>query len=240
MIKNIVDHYFIFNGKSSLDFSAIIDGNQTFGSAERDVEEFQIPGRNGNLTIDNGRFKAKRLSYDGFIVQDFENNAEAFRNFLTKDSGYHRLEDTIHPDEYRLAMYSGPFDPKVIFLEAGSFTITFTARPERFLKSGEKEIQITTGTVRLYNPTYFTAKPLITVVSGTGAINVGETIITLTGNPGNTIIDCETEDAYNETTNMNQFIERTTGGFPTLPPGETAISCGEDMVVLIQPRWWII
>lgn len=240
MIKNIVDHYFIFDGKSSLDFAAIIDGNQTFGSAERDVEEFQIPGRNGNLTIDNGRFKARKINYDGFIVQDFENNAEAFRNFLTKDSGYHRLEDTIHPDEYRLAMYTGPFDPKVIFLEAGSFTISFTARPERFLKSGEKEIQISQSAVKVYNPTYFAAKPLIKAVSGTGAINIGETIITLTANAGNTIVDCETEDAYRDGVNMNRFIERTTGGFPTLPPGETSISCGEGMVVQIIPRWWII
>ena len=240
MIKNIVDHYFIFDGKSSLDFTAIIDGNKTFGSAERDVEEFQIPGRNGNLTIDNGRFKAVKISYDGFIVKDFENNAESFRNFLTKDSQYHRLEDTIHPDEYRLAMYAGPFDPKVVFLEAGSFTISFTARPERFLKSGEKEIEITTSAVRVYNPSFFTAKPIIKVVSGSGPINVGSTIITLTANAGNTIIDCETEDARRGTVNMNQFIERTTGGFPALPPGETAISCGENMVVQLIPRWWKI
>ena len=240
MIKNIVDHYFIFDGKSSLDFSAIIDGNQTFTSAERDIEEFQIPGRNGNLTIDNGRFKAQRINYDGFIVKDFENNVEALRNFLTKDSQYHRLEDTIHPDEYRLAMYAGPFSPKVIFLEAGSFTITFTARPERFLKSGEKEILVPAGGVRLYNPSFFTAKPIILVESGAGAINVGEIIITLTANPGNTIIDCETEDAYRGSASMNQFIERTTGGFPALPPGETTASCDEGMVVHIIPRWWKI
>ena len=32
MLK-VVDHYFVFNGKSSLDFSAVIDGNQTFKGA---------------------------------------------------------------------------------------------------------------------------------------------------------------------------------------------------------------
>lgn len=238
-MMKVVDHYFIFNGRSSLDFFAIIDGNKTFGSAERDIEVFEVPGRNGSLTIDNGRFREKLIQYEGFIVKNFDDNAEALRNFLAKDSEPHRLEDTIHPEEFRTAIYSGPFDPKVFMLESGSFTISFRARPERWLKSGEISISMTGGTpLVLMNPSFFTAKPLITVTSGTGAINVGNEIITVTQNAGGLVIDCEIEDAYIGSQNMNRYVERTTGGFPVLPAGKTTISAASGMTLTITPRWW--
>ena len=240
MLK-VVDHYFIFNGKSSLDFSAIVDGNQTFKGAERDVEHFEVPGMNGDLTIDNGRFKSYIQPYEGFIVKDFENNSEAFRNFLTQDGSVHRLEDSIHPDQYRMATYAGPFDPSVIFLEAGSFSINFYCQPQRWLKSGEKAVTISASqSVRLWNPTLFTAKPLIRVTQGTGDINVGDEIINLAVNNGNTIIDCQLEDAWEGNTNRNGNLTRVTGGMPALPTGESVISVGSGMVIELTPRWWKI
>lgn len=240
MLK-VVDHYFIFNGKSSLDFSAIVDGNQTFKGAERDVEHFEVPGMNGDLTIDNGRFKSYIQPYKGFIVKDFENNSEAFRNFLTQDGSVHRLEDSIHPDQYRMATYAGPFDPSVIFLEAGTFTVNFYCKPQRWLKSGEKAVTISAGqSVRLWNPTLFTAKPLIRVTQGTGDINVGDEIINLAVNNGNTYIDCQLEDAWEGNTNRNGDLTRVTGEMPTLPPGESVISVGSGMVIELTPRWWKI
>lgn len=236
MIK-VVDHYFIYNGKNSLDFGAVVDGNQTFGSAQRDYESYQVPGRNGNLTIDNGRFNEVPIPYEGFIVRDFDDNSEALRNFLQQDIGYHRLEDSIHPDEYRLAMYPGPFEPRVIFLESGSFTITFRARPERFLKSGEIPVKVPAGQqVTLMNPSPQTAKPVIIIPSGTGAVNIGSEILTITQNTNGMTIDCEIQDAYNGETNLNRYVQRTTGEFPTLKAGKTVIS--GDMDFQIIPRWW--
>lgn len=238
MLK-VVDHYFIFNGKSSLDFNAKIDGNATFGSPERDVERFEIPGRNGTLTIDNGRFMSKQVTYTGFIARDFENNSDALRNWLMQDGAVHRLEDSIHPDEFRMASFSGPFDPSVMFLEAGTFSVNFYCQPERWLKSGENKITVTSAAqAKVYNPSPFTAKPLIIVTAGTGAINIGSEIITLTANNGATYIDCETQDAWEGSINRNGNIERTTGGFPELPTGETEISVGSGMTIQIQPRWW--
>ena len=240
MLK-VVDHYFVFNGKSSLDFSAVIDGNQTFKGAERDIERFTVPGMNGDLTIDNKRFNAYIQPYSGFIVKNFERNSEALRNWLTQDGAIHRLEDSIHPDEYRMASYAGPFDPSVIFLEAGSFVIDFYCQPQRWLKSGERPVTVTAGsTVKLWNPTLFNAKPLIRVTQGTGQINVGSEVIRLTANNGNTIIDCQLEDAWEGNTNRNGDLTRVTGEMPTLPPGESVISVGSGMVIELTPRWWKI
>ena len=240
MLK-VVDHFFVFNGRSSLDFSAVIDGNQTFKGAERDIERFTVPGMNGVLTIDNKRFNSYIQPYSGFIVKNFEGNSEALRNWLTQDGAMHRLEDSIHPDEYRMASYAGPFDPSVIFLEAGSFVIDFYCQPQRWLKSGERAVTVSAGTtVKLWNPTLFDAKPLIRVTQGTGQINVGSEIIQLTANNGNTIIDCQLEDAWEGNTNRNGNVVRVTGGMPFLAPGENSISVGSGMIIEITPRWWKI
>ena len=239
MSLKVVDHYFIFDGKNSLDFSAKISGNQTFLTARRDYEEVQIPGRNGTVTLDNGRFENVTLTYSGYIVENFEKNASSFANYLLKDIEVHRLEDSIHPEEFRLAKYGGPFSPDVIFLEAGSFEINFDAMPQRFLKTGEIPVTITGGTtVTLQNPTYQTALPKLIVTAGTGEISIGDEILTLTANNGATVIDCDIHDAYEGDTNRNADLELTSGGWPTLPPGRTQVSIDAGMTMQIIPRWW--
>ena len=94
--------------------------------------------------------------------------------------------------------------------------------------------------VRQWNPTLFTAKPLIHVTQGTGRINVGSEIINLDTNNGNTYIDCQIEDAWEGNTNRNGDLTRVTGEMPTLPPGESVISVGSGMVIELTPRWWKI
>ena len=47
--------YFIFNGFRSSDYGVLISGDQTFNAPARDIDEIEIPGRDGVLTLDNGR-----------------------------------------------------------------------------------------------------------------------------------------------------------------------------------------
>lgn len=96
-------HYLTFAGKSSRDFGVFISGAKTFGSGTRDFEQISIPGRNGDLLFDNGRFKNVKVSYEAYIVRDFNTNYNAFNSWLMSQKGYARLEDTYQPDFYRLA-----------------------------------------------------------------------------------------------------------------------------------------
>ena len=50
--------YFIFNGFRSSDYGVLISGDQTFNAPARDIDEIEIPGRDGVLTLDNGRFNS--------------------------------------------------------------------------------------------------------------------------------------------------------------------------------------
>ena len=178
----VVDHYITYRGVNLLSsFHVKIDGNQTFQTAKRDVERFAVPGRNGDLTIDDGRFDPFTLPYDAYIVDDWQKNSANLAAFLLRDAAPHRLEDTIHPDIYRMAAFEGTFDPEVIWLSSGRFTLNFHCQPECWLKIGERKTAVDdSATVMLKNPTSYPAKPLIKVTQGTGMISVGDTIIQLT------------------------------------------------------------
>ena len=126
-------HYFTYNGRSSLEFNTKISGNGTFAAPQRDIEKQEVPGRSGDLLIDNGKFKNITIPYEAYITEDFDHSIAALRAFLLSTAGYQRLEDTYHPDEFRMAAYAGPFDPKVHAVSSGSFTLEFDCMPQRFL-----------------------------------------------------------------------------------------------------------
>lgn len=230
----------IFNGKSTADFGVWISGSGTWGAPERDVEHIEVPGRNGDLTIDNKRFRNIAVIYPAFIARGFDHKFDDFRAFMVSDPGYHRLEDTYHPDEYRLAEFYEAVEPDVGTLNrSGSFNLSFYCKPQRFLKSGEKPTTFTAAG-RIYNPTRFEAKPLLRVY-GTGALGVGSMTVTITSANTYTDIDCDIKDAFKGTANCNGNITLSSGDFPVLAPGYTGISLGTGISqVIIWPRWYTI
>ena len=164
----------------------------------------------------------------------------ALRSFLLTRTGYRRLEDTYHPDEYRMAMFEGPLSVKEIGNIAGTFDITFNCKPQRFLKSGEKKITFTSnGEIR--NNTLFPAKPII-LIYGNGTAGIGQKTIEVKGNTYPYVeVDCETMDASYGATNCNSLISLTSGVFPVLSPGDNGITLGKGITKIeLIPRWWIV
>lgn len=136
-------HKFIFGGLDSSDYSIWLTGEETFQAPERDVEYIQVPGRNGDLIIDNGRWENMSVTYPANIPNNFEQNMAMFRAAICRKRGYQRLEDTYHPDEFRLASFTDAIEPEMIPLNrGGEFDITFNCKPQRFLKSGEEPFQL--------------------------------------------------------------------------------------------------
>ena len=165
---------FVFNGKSSLDFKCKISGNETFRRPARDITSIEVPGRNGELTIDNGRYKNVTIPYNCFIAENIRENLSSLINWLSQSPGYSRLEDSYHPNEYRMARYTGPLDPEVFYAEDGRFDLEFDCQPQRWLTSGEQPVEVSAGSsVVLVNPTLKTALPKIVVTAGTGQIGIG-------------------------------------------------------------------
>ena len=233
-------NYFTLDGVDSRDFGVYISGQGTFSAPARAYELLSVPGRNGDLVGTEKRFENGELTYPAFIYANFKQNIADFRAFLNSLFGYHRLVDSYHPNEYRMVFFQGEFAPDVTAKnDAASFDITFNAKPQRFLLSGE-QVTVLTADGTITNPTRFNSQPILRVY-GAGDLGINGDTITISQADVYTDIDCEMMDAFKGTENRNQYITLTNYNFPVLVPGENGIALGAGITrVEITPRWWTV
>ncbi len=201
-----------FGGIDTKGFDVFISGDAVYNSPSRDVEMFEIPGRNGAFALDKGRFSNIQVSYPSGIgtknEAEFREKIEGLRNALSSKVGYQRLEDDYNGEEFRMAVYKGGLDVDPTTLKAGKFDIVFDCKPQRFLKSGEIEQSITSGDT-ITNPTLFESHPLL-LVDGYGDININDDVISIQQGAvmGDTILD-ETASSTAYTTSSSTFFRLT-------------------------------
>jgi phage-related protein len=224
-----------YDNKSLADFGLYISGHGTFNAPARRVSYVSVPGRNGNLTLDEGCYENTEVKYVSYIPEGMKLNTQGLRNFLMTKAGYRRLEDTYHPDEFRLGRYVQGLEVEPSQMHvAATFELTFDCKPQRYLKEGENPVEVTNGGI-LYNPEDMTALPLIRVY-GAGSFNING-YAGLVDAATYTDIDCETQEAYMGTVSRNSGVTLT-NGFPKLTPGDNAIALNGFSKVEITPRWW--
>lgn len=136
---------FTFDGINSLDYGIYITGEAVYNAPERVVEMVTVPGRNGSIAIDQGRFENIEVTYPAGCFADsqtdFADKVMRFRNALASRYTYKRLTDEYHSDEYRLGLYKSGLDVEAVrYGTAGQFDITFDCKPQRFLTSGETAV----------------------------------------------------------------------------------------------------
>ena len=233
-------HLFIFNGKSSRDFMVNISGQDTWRKPAPIMETVSVPGRNGQIMTFTGAYENAEVTYHCGIAREFDSKYTAFINWLLANPGYRRLEDSYHPDVFRLATVSALGDPSLTRLNrSGEFDISFTCKPQSFLRAGEKKA-VFTANGELYNPTLYSAKPLIRIY-GTGTLTIGGESVTITAANEYTDLDCELEDAYKDSSlnNCNGNIRLYGDHFPVIPAGKQGVQLGSGITrVEITPRWW--
>lgn len=165
---------FIFDGENSRDYGIYVQDVKVFGAPTRDVEMISIPGRDGEFALDKGRFNNIQVVYTcafGTDTQtDFNTGVSDFRNWLASRKGYKRLEDEINTTEYRMAVFKDGLDVSPLNKETGTFEVTFDCKPQRFLKSGETAVTVTSGGT-ITNPTLFESRPLLQA-DGYGQISI--------------------------------------------------------------------
>lgn len=138
-------NWFTFGGYDSRDFGIYISGSGTFNTPEKEYETAIVPGRNGALLMTMSRIDNVELAYPAYIYSDFSDRIAAMRSAFMGLEGYQRLTDSYHPDEYRLAYFEGDVSVKTTKkLDAGSFTLTFVCKPQRYLVDGEQPVEIGT------------------------------------------------------------------------------------------------
>lgn len=262
-----------FDGKALSDFGVFLGGDGAFNSPARIGEMIHIPGRNGSLWMDENCFENIEVTYPAFIgtpeETDFSIRLMEVRSWLASREGYCRLEDTYHADEYRLAVFKAAVETNPTqYTRAGNFDITFDAKPQRYLKSGDlAKTFYSNGTIT--NPTLFESLPII-AVTGNGRINVAGHLITVSDTTQTIYIDSELMEVYipghdleymteengtvirdelwfpievhrgnRDPINMNSHVEFADYEFPRIGPGEQPVAFDSSIEsVVIYPRWW--
>lgn len=180
-------NYIVFGDVDSRDYGVYVTAVSVFGSPVRSVETVTVPGRNGDVLLDMGRYENVSVEYKAGIFGDdmseFASNLSAFRNAIASLQGYQRLEDSYNPEEFRLAAFVSGIDVDTSGGNvSGEFSIAFNAKPQRFLLSGEEVITVTNGTI-ITNPTKFEASPLLKLSGGHGVLSFNDYTIRLTNSP---------------------------------------------------------
>lgn len=236
---NFMRNYLTIGGKPSTDFGIYISGVGIYDAPERDVTQIEVPGRNGDLIYDNGRFRNVEIHYPCYIVNEFAEHFNGFKQYMYSDASYRRLEDTYDLDHYRLAQFKGPLTPDLQILHrTGAFDLSFTCDPRRFLKSSDYAVTLTESSM-IFNPTYFKSKPLLRVY-GTGSFTIGDIEVTISSADVYTDIDCELLECYKGSTNCNGNVTCDSFSDLGLESGENTIMFDGITQLDITPRYWEI
>lgn len=244
-------NWFSYNGRDSREFPIYITSKNSFDKPERDISIVEVPGRNGDIIIDNGRFKNVKIDYGlKFIVEgltgwenyDFASSYNKISEWLRPTAEYYNLTDSYDPNYYRKACLKSSIKLKQLHYDIGAFNVSFSCKPYRYRFDGEDVIQLTSGGT-ITNPESEYSLPLIRVYSTSNG-DVTFTITTDSGFltflvmnvEGYVDIDSEAMNVYKGSSNYNNNYVHS--GFPKLAPGENTIEFTSNVQsIQITPRW---
>ena len=123
----------VFGNVDLSDYNAYAVYCNIFDRPERDISVVSVPGRNGDLIFDNGRYKNVDRTYQIHVV-GVENVHNLIRD-LTSTIGYQRLEDEYDPNVYMMARLKSKPNVRKFVGNAVMLTVTFDRMPQRWDKN---------------------------------------------------------------------------------------------------------
>lgn len=176
----------IFGGVDSSEYGIYLSGEGVYNAPERAVEVVDVPGRNGAVLIDQGHWDNIEVTYKAGVFgadqAGFSEKLSAFRNAILSQTGYQRLSDTYHLEEYRMGAYVSGLDvTSASYNRHGEFKLVFNCKPQRWLVDGDLPIPVDSGDV-LQNPELYPSNPLISL-EGYGNISFNGYTVNLTSDP---------------------------------------------------------
>nr|DAW56828.1 MAG TPA: distal tail protein [Caudoviricetes sp.] len=222
-----------------------IESKNVFSGPEYEVDFLSIPGRDGDLIADGGRFPNVQVTYSVFIpaktISELSQKITAVKAWLYSGlNSYHTLSDTYDTAFFRHAVFAGKLDIEDELNRIGIFTISFSCKPFRYDAAGTESVTLATGEV-LLNPYPFTSKPILRIEgSGKGTLTIqsegSNAIWNFTSIDGYVEADSEQMNFYKDAEPKNDTVSGD--GFPLLYPGENTVSfSGGITAVTVTPRW---
>lgn len=184
--------YFVFGDVDTRDYEGVyVAFDDVDTTPKRVYEEIEIPARNGLFYLDKGRYEDVEHVYH--VISLTKENGSNLINALASKIGHHRLEDSFNSDEYYEAVFTSGAELNITSeREKNTFKVTFTRKPQRFLKTGETAVSVANnGTIT--NPTRFDSQPTI-ITNGYGNFSVNEQPVNITSKPLGLITLSQAED----------------------------------------------
>lgn len=232
--------YLMFKENNSLEFSLYIVSKGSYKGASRDVTYTSVPGRNGDLITDNGRYNNVTIPYKMTLLNksefDFATLADKIKDWLSSESGYFQLWDSYDKNYFRLASYEGEVDIEQELEQLGSLSLSFNCKPFKYSFEGQKVNTISSHT-SLYNAELYPSKPYFKIYgSGTVTLNVNNESYVFNDVDEYIEVDSEMMNAYKDTQPLNHKM--VGAKFPEFVPGMNLISwSGNVEKIDVIPRW---
>ena len=235
---------FTFGEHSTSEFSMHVEKFPELRGTQRRYKSLPIPGRNGELHMDEEVFSNYIQSYECYFhgEESAPEVAHDIKTWLLGTSGPCKLADLYDPEHFHMAYYAGPFDVENTLNQFGRCVVKFDCSPQAFLTVGE-QVQVFSVVGEITNPTAFEALPLIHVYgSGSGSVSVNGYTAIIHSISDVLTLDCELLDTYRqvgEGAPENKNGDVTVLHYPKLSPGNNGVSfSGGITKVEIIPRWW--
>ena len=220
----------------NIDFSgdgAYIWGAGQYSAPTRSVDFIEVPGRNGDLIVDNGNYTNTKAYFDVVITRDVEKNTDILKYLLYSQKGYQRLYDSDLKGFYRMASFSSGFD--IMSNDGGVVRIEFDCKPFKYDVLGENAV-VFTDEGNLYNKYFEPSRPTITVYgSGQGNVYIGNQTISISNIDEHVTIDAEMQDAFKGFQNKNATVN--TADIVLFTGNNNVSFSGGVERVEIKPRW---
>jgi len=225
---------FIYNNKDSYeDFGVIINVKPPSVVPENNIDEYELPGKDGNLTIDYKTRKSYILPLECTIMD--ESRIEEVKAWLMNTSS--DLIFSWDSDYKYKARIINKIDISQSLKTFGEFPLMFKVQPYK-LSIGEELITLeNAGTI--YNGTGNTSLPIIKVFgSGDVSVTINSQTVNLTNIVDYVTMDSDLVDCYKNTLLKNNDMS---GEFLNLEGGNNFISWTGTITKLeVTPNWrWI-
>ena len=221
---------FTFNGHSTNEFGLLVTGLDTFGAPARRVEKIQVPGRSGDIIIDEGAYDNYIVRYTVAITSNFITKARSIAEWLLGTTGYQTLTDTYNSWTYRKACFYGNIDYVVTALaREGQASIEFDCKPQRYYLENTDITVNPTQTPTTMNFLH-NAEPVIYMAQA-GIFSLNGYTMTVTEAP--IYINCQTMQSYYNGVLMN---DKVTGDYPKVVKGTNNVFTNKTLV--ITPNYW--
>lgn len=218
-----------------------VSGEGAYNSPARVYDVYDVPGRNGALTIDRGKFENIEVSYHCFLFgdtrQDLLTKYENLKKTLYSAYGYVKITDS-KLNGYRLGVLMSGLDVEPKFYDRTlEFDLVFNCKPQIF--ETETQTSYNSGTHTITNPTPFKAPALIQF-NGTGSFSINGKTVTInipSAKQTTTYFDTETLEAYTSTESYNSYFTIANDDLLLNPGNNTLVVSGVTQFKM-TPRYW--